>query len=648
MSGPEWTPEHPAAPVEGRPLSGNPSAAGPTPPPSSPTIGGQPFPTGRARPADPDQVERDDAAAEANRHDDEEAATTSRRKIAALLGSIRALVVGLWNRRRRADRPAVDYDQSADPAPPPAEPTDPLADAAGEPHRAPRWSPAAWTWETRVGVAAVLSFLVLVGVLVVQKGWIGGRRSSRVIAAINNPAQATQSPKAAGSGTPKHPADPAPPTTSPPPPGEAGLGGEAANTPVAPPNGTIVAQNDAPPVPGTLPPPTLGAAGAGAVSSLTSPTDGDPTSPPVLPGKTADVPPLPADSPGGGLPAMPGSVATTEETTAKPPGGEAAPSVDPASRPEPAAQPTTDATVTTTAPAATSTPAPPDRSPAASVQPPVVAVAPVEPSHVKTLEPVPVATEGPAPSRGPDWVVIPSGGKRPGIGAGSPLAAASGGDDPASNDAPARSRIAEGPALRDEPTSAAGQGRTALHTVQADENYWTISKQFYGSGRYYKALHKANAGQVPDNIKELYIGTVLRVPPPEALDRTLIEPPVLGAAIDGPAVSRTSSTTRSAGTSSDSGTASDDDSAMPAPRSARPGLRRARTTEPVEAPRRPTYTVKANDTLRSIARDTLGDNHRAGEIYNLNRDLLDDARSIPAPGTTLTLPTDAVIGRRMP
>ncbi len=64
----------------------------------------------------------------------------------------------------------------------------------------------------------------------------------------------------------------------------------------------------------------------------------------------------------------------------------------------------------------------------------------------------------------------------------------------------------------------------------------------------------------------------------------------------------------------------------PAPASGAPGASRPRSR------RRPTYKVKANDTLRSIARDTLSDSRRAGEIYNLNRDLLDDPKRSPTPG----------------
>ena len=77
------------------------------------------------------------------------------------------------------------------------------------------------------------------------------------------------------------------------------------------------------------------------------------------------------------------------------------------------------------------------------------------------------------------------------------------------------------------------------------------------------------------------------------------------------------------------------------PRAARPEP----DPEAARPARRPTYTVKPYETLRSIARDTLNDPKRDREIYNLNRDVLDDPTALPA-GTTLTLPEDATVGRR--
>ncbi len=57
-------------------------------------------------------------------------------------------------------------------------------------------------------------------------------------------------------------------------------------------------------------------------------------------------------------------------------------------------------------------------------------------------------------------------------------------------------------------------------------------------------------------------------------------------------------------------------------------------------PRRPAYKVRPYDTLRSIARDTLGDSRRADEILDLNREIIDDPAQLVV-GQLLELPEDA-------
>jgi nucleoid-associated protein YgaU len=55
---------------------------------------------------------------------------------------------------------------------------------------------------------------------------------------------------------------------------------------------------------------------------------------------------------------------------------------------------------------------------------------------------------------------------------------------------------------------------------------------------------------------------------------------------------------------------------------------------------RPVYKVRRNDSLRSIARDVLGDYHRADELYELNRDVIKDPSQLVV-GQLLELPDDA-------
>lgn len=218
---------------------------------------------------------------------------------------------------------------------------------------------------------------------------------------------------------------------------------------------------------------------------------------------------------------------------------------------------------------------------------------------------------------GAGWIKIQSGGRR--IPGASPIVSTPVGDEVAST---TPTRVASGSRSLGS-VEAADQFEPVLHTVRPGENFWTISKLYYRSGRYYKALHAANRAQVPD-IARLFVGTVLKIPPPEKLDRSLIDRETA------PPVTRT---TRKADPA---------DLADLAP-PVRPRLLRP-DPEAVEPPRRPTYKVKPNDTLRSIARETLNDSRRDKEIFNLNRDTLEDPRDLP-PGTILTLPEDANVGR---
>jgi nucleoid-associated protein YgaU len=79
-------------------------------------------------------------------------------------------------------------------------------------------------------------------------------------------------------------------------------------------------------------------------------------------------------------------------------------------------------------------------------------------------------------------------------------------------------------------------------------------------------------------------------------------------------------------------------------RSSRASSRSDRDAEPEvhsrDAVARPIYKVRQYDTLRTIARDTLGDPRRANEILDLNRDIIDDPGHLIV-GQLLELPEDA-------
>jgi hypothetical protein len=196
---------------------------------------------------------------------------------------------------------------------------------------------------------------------------------------------------------------------------------------------------------------------------------------------------------------------------------------------------------------------------------------------------------------------------------------------------------------------------------------------YYNSGRYYRALWRANADRVPE-IDKLYLNTVIRIPPPEDLDQAYIDPPGnRGPRSGGHTLARQDTQSTIPDNPSEkavSGRGSPS-AGVPIRRSGRPdaelklpvsdvaigqgenisqaarGNRRLSRDDdhetgsrPQAAASRPIYKVRQYDTLRTIARDTLGDAHRADEILNLNRDIVDDPGHLIV-GQVLELPEDA-------
>ncbi|MGO9470400.1 MAG: LysM peptidoglycan-binding domain-containing protein [Isosphaeraceae bacterium] len=369
----------------------------------------------------------------------------------------------------------------------------------------------------------------------------------------------------------------------------------------------------------------------------------------------------------------------------------------------------------------------------------------VEPASARSDEPIassknraesppdssaPAATE----TTPPGWVPIRNSGKVPLAAGDEPDSRTAGGDDAAAGSDSIRD--ARGHAARDmsfemesprsravmgnletnstrraggQSGSAAGARRveTVPHVVETGENFWTISGQYYGSGRYYRALWKANADRCPQ-IDGLHVNDVIIIPPPEDLDPNYIDPPgeharspragrgtkpgdppaardrrgngmtdasetaalsaaprrgtagartnQLSTSDDGIPIqrsSRTSSELELPAASSDSifsrdrrsaerradltaGEGPDDEPDSRAGRRSRSANGESSTI----ADTRPVYKVRPNDTLRSIARDTLGSSRRANEILDLNRDIIDDPSSLIV-GQMLELPEDA-------
>jgi len=206
--------------------------------------------------------------------------------------------------------------------------------------------------------------------------------------------------------------------------------------------------------------------------------------------------------------------------------------------------------------------------------------------------------------------------------------------------APAPATIPDAPMPR-EAVGARDRVEPILHTVRPDENFWTISRDYYQSGRFYKALHAANRKLVPE-IDKLYVGTTIKVPPVDELDPTRIEPPPRSRSSSSatpPRPRAAAAKPAEGGRPVPSRPRSEVELGLPVVGSPRP---RDRDADP-EPPSRPTYRVRPHDTLRGIARDTLRDSRRYREILELNRDVIDDPARLVS-GQTLVLPDDAVVG----
>ena len=667
MSGPESIPEHPDDRDDGRPLSPEAADHGPEP---------------RHAPAwdrDPEAEPVEDAEGDAPK-------AKPWARLVALLSAVRLPALS-WpfgfpslGSERHEVLPPLPHEPASAPGTGSVR-----AESGPEPERATaigrlasRIPALSMKRETRVGLAAAVTLVFLVAGLAANKGWLGGFRS---------PLLALDSSSKTGLDKPPKPDAPAPPATpevkggeaekKKPEPATASTASKARlpqdNADRNPPKyAPVTPLNPPPPAseesakaePDRLAAPEIPSGGLDAGLPASSPAPPDPASPPAgdaplnLPGDKAEAAPKTSPTPPDpmpAMPAMPGEAPATAGASAPLPAPEAGPepSLPLPSMPAEPVAPAQPAPPSASTPApAEPTPAPPSASTPAPAEPtpaPPVAEAPPQPRAAEPLpaERTPPLEQVPAPSpdpmapavapatsapAGPGWVLVRNGGKRP--PAGDPASGGSGGLTVISQPL----QIPDGPAPAADP-AVADQVEPVVHEVRSGENFFTISRLYYKSGRYYKALHAANARQVPD-IAGLVVGTKIRVPPPEALDRSLILPPGRGSA------TVQASADRAAAPASRNSRAAEPADEVPVASSRRPRVARPEPDpEARDEPDRPTYRVKAHETLRSIARDTLDDAHRDREILNLNREVVVDPNTLPV-GTTLILPADAVVGRR--
>ena len=230
-----------------------------------------------------------------------------------------------------------------------------------------------------------------------------------------------------------------------------------------------------------------------------------------------------------------------------------------------------------------------------------------------------------ANATGNEWVVLPN---RRGL------------EPKSTEETPASAPAADKSLSSRRPTSVDLEG-TVAHVVKQGENFWTISRDYYGTGRFYKALWQANRDKFAKP-ELLIVGATIRVPLPEALDPAwIIEP----SSIRSSAKKSTSTPRVREASSRNVENDSSANDARPLPSTAPPAGQRA-WSDIDDGFRldRPVHRVRPRENLRTIARDFLGDARRADEIVELNPDLVLNALRVDV-GTLLVLPDDARAGR---
>lgn len=153
--------------------------------------------------------------------------------------------------------------------------------------------------------------------------------------------------------------------------------------------------------------------------------------------------------------------------------------------------------------------------------------------------------------------------------------------------------------------TAAFDDRIDVHTVRSGDSYWSISRRYYGAGKYFTALAAYNRSRIADP-DDLLPGMKVLVPEMDTLRERF--PALLG----GPYA---------------------------------PGREQSRPPGFFVSPDgQPMYRVGKSDTLSGIAAAHLGRASRWRQIYGLNHDRLQNANHLK-PGLELRLPPDATQAR---
>jgi LysM repeat protein len=197
-----------------------------------------------------------------------------------------------------------------------------------------------------------------------------------------------------------------------------------------------------------------------------------------------------------------------------------------------------------------------------------------------------------------------------------------------------------------------------IYTVRPGDTYASISQLRYRSDRYQQALVQFNRERDP-RLAELRPGMIVYLPPAGYLERRYGVPAPPASAADVPpglpAPGR-SPPAPAPGTQERAVVPGRQAQPTPSPAAGAPAVHLPASPHPAEgqeiAPASwngpaggKRYRVRPQDTLWSIAKETLGSGDRWPEILRLNREQLPDAARL-RPGMVLRLPDDARLDAR--
>lgn len=178
-----------------------------------------------------------------------------------------------------------------------------------------------------------------------------------------------------------------------------------------------------------------------------------------------------------------------------------------------------------------------------------------------------------------------------------------------------------GPAVPAKPFS---DGVMRFHEVKEGDKLFRIAARYYGDGAHWQALATYNKTKLPKP-ENLRVGVKLDIPPKDVL---------LGEATMPPASAPGAKPKANPAKESTGGRPKGEKPVPVAPQFAGKDKPKADKSKKSAYD---TYKIARGDDLSSIAKKLLGDAKRAGELYKLNKDVLEDENTLLA-GTVIKVP----------